>query len=130
MASGVAMTRLEKLHFTNWLNWNCESSVCVQELSHWMGHDPVPNWQRGVELVERTNAVAGRQHLEKHVGDRNGVSTMVSQLAAGICEFHYQFHVHDSLGWRFCLQSWMKLDAFKKTRISLVNLSKHMTRLS
>ena len=27
MASGVATTRLEKLHFINWLNWNCESLV-------------------------------------------------------------------------------------------------------
>ena len=29
MASGVAATRLKKLHFTNWLNWNCESLVWV-----------------------------------------------------------------------------------------------------
>ena len=29
MASGVATTRLKKLHFMNWLNQNCESSVWV-----------------------------------------------------------------------------------------------------
>ena len=29
MASGVATTRLKKLHFINWLNWNCESLVWV-----------------------------------------------------------------------------------------------------
>ena len=33
MASGVAATRLKKLHFTNWLNWNCESLVWVGGLS-------------------------------------------------------------------------------------------------
>ena len=30
MASGVATTRLKKLHFTNRLNWNCESLVWVK----------------------------------------------------------------------------------------------------
>ena len=29
MASGVAATGLKKLHFMNWLNWNCESLVWV-----------------------------------------------------------------------------------------------------
>ena len=29
MASGVAATRLKKLHFINWLNQNCESLVWV-----------------------------------------------------------------------------------------------------
>ena len=29
MASGVATTRLKKLHFMNWLNQNCESLVWV-----------------------------------------------------------------------------------------------------
>ena len=29
MASGVAVTRLKKLHFTNWLNQNCASLVWV-----------------------------------------------------------------------------------------------------
>ena len=29
MLPGVATTGLEKLHFTNWLNWNCESLVWV-----------------------------------------------------------------------------------------------------
>ena len=32
MAPGVAATRLKKLHFTNWLNQNCESLVWVGEL--------------------------------------------------------------------------------------------------
>ena len=30
MAPGVAATRLEKLHFTNWLNWNCELTQNVR----------------------------------------------------------------------------------------------------
>ena len=38
----------------------------VQQLSHWMGHDPVPCRHRGVELIERVDAMAGRQHSEKH----------------------------------------------------------------
>ena len=29
MAPGVARTRLENLHFTNWLNWNCKHLVWV-----------------------------------------------------------------------------------------------------
>ena len=29
MASGVAAARSKKLHFMNWLNWNCESLVWV-----------------------------------------------------------------------------------------------------
>ena len=31
-----------------------------------VGHDPVPNQHRGVQLARHTDAVAGRQHSEKH----------------------------------------------------------------
>ena len=41
MASGVAATRLEKLRFTNWLNWNCESSVWVGDFVSGLKRDDV-----------------------------------------------------------------------------------------
>ena len=60
MASGVATTRLKKLHFMNWLNQNCESSV-------WVG-----GFDSGFAQGEI------------------GTAGEFAQFAAGICEFCHE----------------------------------------
>ena len=57
MASGVATTRLKKLHFTNWLNWNCESLV-------WVG-----GFVSGFPEFARCVAGICQFHHEQHVHD-------------------------------------------------------------
>ena len=64
MLPGVAATRSKELHFTNWLNWNCESLVWVGGLS------PA---SRGAKWAQREFArcTAGicEFHHEQHVHD-------------------------------------------------------------
>ena len=82
MCSAAAHPGTDSNCFTRWamilfrtsimeLNWSMLWQVdniwrsILQQLFHQMGHDPVPNY-RGVELIGQTDAVADRQHSEKH----------------------------------------------------------------
>ena len=64
MASGVATTAPKKLHFTNWLNQNCESSVWVGGLSP-ASREAKQTWR---EFARFTAGICEFHH-EQHVHD-------------------------------------------------------------
>ena len=75
MVSGVAATRLEKLHLMKWLNQNCESSVCVGDLS------PISFEARWAQR-EFAQFAAGTSefHHEFHVHDSQSLAILVASF--------------------------------------------------